>query len=136
MFTQVGSIPMGKLIWRNWQKITKIVDFINVAKIANVFTQVLSIPIDELIRQNRQKIAKIANFTNTIAIFVIFVIADISGQKWDGKVWYLPHHSVYHPNKPNTIRVVFDCSAHFKGLSLNNLLYTKEKTWTTQSSEF
>ena len=94
MFTQVGSIPMGKLIWRNWQKITKIVDFINVAKIANVFTQVLSIPIDELIRQNRQKIAKIAKFTNTIAIFVIFVIPDISGQKWYGKVWYIPHHGV------------------------------------------
>ena len=26
----------------------------------------------------------------------------------DGKVWYLPHHGVYHPMKPNKIRVVFD----------------------------
>ena len=28
-----------------------------------------------------------------------------------GKVWYLPHHGVYNPNKPNKIRVVFYCSA-------------------------
>ena len=41
----------------------------------------------------------------------------------DGKVWYIPHHSVYHPLKPNKIWVVFDCSAQFKGLSLNNMLY-------------
>ena len=28
----------------------------------------------------------------------------------DGKVWYLPHHGVYHPRKPDKIRVVFECS--------------------------
>ncbi|KAK3518715.1 hypothetical protein QTP70_008921 [Hemibagrus guttatus] len=36
----------------------------------------------------------------------------------DGKVWYLPHHGVYHPKKRN-IRVVFDCAASFQGASLN-----------------
>lgn len=41
----------------------------------------------------------------------------------DGKVWYIPHHGVYHPHKPNKIRVVFDCSAQFKGLSLSIMLY-------------
>ena len=25
--------------------------------------------------------------------------------------WYLPHHSVLHPRKPNKVRVVFDCTA-------------------------
>ena len=25
-----------------------------------------------------------------------------------GKTWYLPHHGVYHPNKPGKIRAVFD----------------------------
>ena len=25
--------------------------------------------------------------------------------------WYLPHHAVFHPCKPNKIRVVFDCAA-------------------------
>ena len=31
-----------------------------------------------------------------------------------GKVWYLPHHAVYHPKKPDKVRVVFDCSARFE----------------------
>ena len=26
-------------------------------------------------------------------------------------VWYIPHHNVYHPKKPNKISVVFDCAA-------------------------
>ncbi|XP_077982843.1 uncharacterized protein LOC144437710 [Glandiceps talaboti] len=39
-----------------------------------------------------------------------------------GKVWYIPHHGVYHPRKPQKIRVVFDCSAKCKGVSLNDTL--------------
>lgn len=38
--------------------------------------------------------------------------------------WYLPIFGVYHPKKPEKIRVVFDSSAKFKGLSLNNVLIT------------
>ena len=37
----------------------------------------------------------------------------------DGKVWYLPHHSVVHPRKPEKVRVVFDCAAPYRGTSLN-----------------
>jgi hypothetical protein len=40
----------------------------------------------------------------------------------DGRVWYIPHHGVYHPKKPDKIRVVFDCAAKFQGTSLNNVL--------------
>ena len=40
----------------------------------------------------------------------------------DGKVWYIPHHGVYHSKKPEKIRVVFDCSAQFQGMSLNSEL--------------
>ena len=40
----------------------------------------------------------------------------------NGDVWFLPHHGVYHPKKPDKIRVVFDCSAEFKGESLNRHL--------------
>lgn len=40
----------------------------------------------------------------------------------DGHVWYIPHHGVYHPQKPDKIRVVFDCSAQFKAKFLNGLL--------------
>ena len=39
-----------------------------------------------------------------------------------GKVWYIPHHGIYHPKKPDKIRVVFDCSAEFGGTSLNEQL--------------
>ena len=37
----------------------------------------------------------------------------------DGKVWCLPHHSVVHPQKPDKVRVVFDCAATYRGTSLN-----------------
>ena len=39
--------------------------------------------------------------------------------------WYIPHHSVYHPKKPGKLRVVFDCSAKFHGISLNDTLLTR-----------
>lgn len=34
----------------------------------------------------------------------------------------IPHHGIYHPQKPNKIRVVFDCSAKFQKTSLNEHL--------------
>ena len=37
-------------------------------------------------------------------------------------IWYIPNHGVYHPKKPNKIRVVFDCSAQYQGESLNGHL--------------
>ena len=40
----------------------------------------------------------------------------------EGKCWYIPHHGVYNENKPNKIRVVFDCSTEYQGRSLNNEL--------------
>ena len=40
----------------------------------------------------------------------------------DGKVNYVPHAGVYNPKKPGQIRVVFDCSAQFNGVSLNDYL--------------
>ena len=38
----------------------------------------------------------------------------------DGSVWYVAHHGVYHPKKK--LRVVFDCSGEYQGLSLNSQL--------------
>ena len=38
------------------------------------------------------------------------------------QAWYLPHHGVYHPKKPDKLRVVFDCSAEYRGDSLNKHL--------------
>jgi len=39
-----------------------------------------------------------------------------------GAKWFIPHHGVYHPKKPGKIRVVFDCSAKYRGISLNDTL--------------
>ncbi|TWW61438.1 hypothetical protein D4764_04G0000850 [Takifugu flavidus] len=39
----------------------------------------------------------------------------------DNRVWYVPHHGVYHPKKKK-IRVVFDCNATFQDVSLNGQL--------------
>lgn len=40
----------------------------------------------------------------------------------DGEKWYIPHHGVYHPKKPDKLRVVFDCSAKYQGTNLNDYL--------------
>lgn len=38
--------------------------------------------------------------------------------KESGRIWYIPHHGVYHPTK-HKLRVVFDCAATYQGTSLN-----------------
>ncbi|XP_028408116.1 uncharacterized protein LOC114530710 [Dendronephthya gigantea] len=49
-------------------------------------------------------------------------ISEKEAQPECGKLWYLPHHGIYHPKKPDKIRVVFDCSADYFGTSLNKIL--------------
>ncbi|VDI74823.1 Hypothetical predicted protein [Mytilus galloprovincialis] len=36
--------------------------------------------------------------------------------------WYLPHHPVTNEHKPEKVRVVFDCAAKLKDVSLNSRL--------------
>ena len=38
------------------------------------------------------------------------------------KIWYLPHHPVFNPKKPEKLRIVYDCAAEFQGNSLNKSL--------------
>lgn len=45
-----------------------------------------------------------------------------AGLKEERRVWYLPHHPVINPKKPNKVRIVFDCAAKFRGTSLNDNL--------------
>lgn len=40
----------------------------------------------------------------------------------DEECWYLPLFGVYHPQKPDKIQGVFDSSAKYKGISLNQVL--------------
>ena len=40
----------------------------------------------------------------------------------DEKVQYLPHCGLYHPMKPGKIRVMFDCSAEYRAIWLNDAL--------------
>ena len=35
-------------------------------------------------------------------------------------VWYLPHHNVVNPKKPDKVRIVFDCKATHQGVSINS----------------
>jgi len=36
------------------------------------------------------------------------------------RIWYLPHHAVVTPKKPDKVRVVFDCASKYQGESLND----------------
>ena len=62
--------------------------------------------------------------------FIKDIIACVDAEKvpeeeLDNKpVWYIPHHGVYHPQKPGKICMVFNCSARFKDTSLNDNLLT------------
>ena len=47
-----------------------------------------------------------------------------------GRTWYLPHHHVYSPANPNTVRVVIDCSARSRGSSLNDRAHQGSKLIT------
>ncbi|CAH8867840.1 unnamed protein product [Trichobilharzia szidati] len=44
--------------------------------------------------------------------------------------WYLPHHPVKKPKKPDKLRIVLDCTATFGGYSLNDKLYEGPDTIT------
>jgi hypothetical protein len=48
-------------------------------------------------------------------------VPDDESNKPAGKTWYISHHAVYHKEKKK-IRVVFNCSMKFHGISLNDKL--------------
>lgn len=49
-------------------------------------------------------------------------IGEVTRPLQSGLVWHLPHFRVYHLKKPTQIRVVFDSSAKYEGVSLNGEL--------------
>ena len=42
----------------------------------------------------------------------------------DETQWYVPHHPVINPHKPDKVRWVFNAAAKFRGISLNDILLT------------
>ncbi|XP_011672748.2 uncharacterized protein LOC100889831 [Strongylocentrotus purpuratus] len=40
----------------------------------------------------------------------------------NGTCWYLPHHPVINPKKPDKLRIVFDCAAKCLGVGLNDVV--------------
>ena len=42
-------------------------------------------------------------------------ISSLEETRQDGRIWYLPHHGVYHPQKRDKIRVVFDLLSRVQG---------------------
>lgn len=37
-------------------------------------------------------------------------------------MWYIPHHGIYHHQKKDQLRIVMDCAAKYRGVSLNDIL--------------
>ncbi|XP_067946284.1 uncharacterized protein [Watersipora subatra] len=73
----------------------------------------------------QSKFAKSASFERDYKQFMNGIIsrgeAEIAPSSAAGPCWYIPHHGVYHKKK-NKLRVVFDCSAEYQGISLNEYL--------------
>ena len=40
----------------------------------------------------------------------------------NSRIWYIPHHPVFNPKKPEKLRIVYDCAASYSGVSLNRVL--------------
>ncbi|KAL0154219.1 hypothetical protein M9458_050473 [Cirrhinus mrigala] len=77
----------------------------------------------------KRKLEKNPQFKWDYTLFMEGVFRDGDAELADeqpdvGNLWYIPHQGVYHPKKPNKIRVVFDCSAKYEGIALNDHLLT------------
>ena len=49
-------------------------------------------------------------------------VSPVEARPDNGSVWYLSHHPVVHPQKPEKPRIVFDCTTTLEGVSLNKQL--------------
>lgn len=71
----------------------------------------------------KRKLCKDERARENYIAFMQMILERQHASRVPGKVWYLPHFDVYHPKKPDQVRVVFDRSALHNSQSLNkNLL--------------
>ena len=75
----------------------------------------------------KKRLEKDHNFKDKYVSVVESYIANghaelVDSSELDSRGWYLPHHPVLNPRKPNKVRVVFDCAARCGGTSLNEQL--------------
>jgi hypothetical protein len=97
---------------------------------------------DQRLNQLKKKMQKNSCFATEYKTFMKDLIdrghaelvrdsADSQSDRSDevNKRWFIPHHGVYHPRKPEKLRVVFDFAASYSGFSLNdNLLQGPDLT--------
>ncbi|KAJ8338703.1 hypothetical protein SKAU_G00354890 [Synaphobranchus kaupii] len=81
------------------------------------------------LRHLKRKLEKNPKFKDDSVRFMEGIFKDGDAERAEnepetGNVWYIPHQVVYHPRKPDKIRVVFDCSAKYDGTALNDHLLT------------
>ncbi|KAL0147545.1 hypothetical protein M9458_057146, partial [Cirrhinus mrigala] len=79
------------------------------------------------LNQLKRKFMKDENYKRDYMNYMNDIIKRGDAEKTDdsgppGETWYIPHHGIYHPKKPERLRVVFDCSAKHKGTCLNEHL--------------
>ena len=62
--------------------------------------------------------------TNFMQDMINKSLAEVQDEKkcQQGKVWYINRDAVFHPSRPGKIRVVFEYSAQFHGISVNKSL--------------
>ncbi|XP_006824059.1 uncharacterized protein LOC102809470 [Saccoglossus kowalevskii] len=84
--------------------------------------------VEQRLRHLKRKFERNAQYRNEYTKFMNVIIDKSYAEKIpaedeaiDGRIWYLPHHGVYHPQK-GKIRVVFDFGAEYGGTSLNKQL--------------
>ncbi|VDI07405.1 Hypothetical predicted protein [Mytilus galloprovincialis] len=74
------------------------------------------------INLSNKNFTKKTHFVEFMQKVLVSGAAEVAPIITDEECWYLPLFGVYHQNKPNQIRGVFDSSASFEGVSLNSVM--------------
>jgi len=72
--------------------------------------------------QNEQLYEQYTDFMNNLEDQGYCERVPECGTTQSERIWYIPHHAVFNPHKPDKVRVVFNCPASYRGTSLNQQL--------------